>query len=306
MAHYKRIAAAIGRALVLAIIIPGTACAKVPAASARAAAAKPAMWMIGDQDTTIYLFGSMHMLPAKLAWRTPVIERAIAKSDALVLETVIGNDPSAIASDMARLGISATPLPPVIERVPAPKRAALAKMIAASKIPPALLDRFETWAAALAISSAQLSTLPAARDAGVEATLTNAFTTAKKPVSGLETPAEQLGYFDALPESAQRAFLATIADDDKHQVQQFDAMVSAWKRGDTDRIAASFDDEMKATPELEQALLYQRNARWTTWLAKRLDTPGTIFVAVGAGHLAGPKSVVKMLEARGIKVRRVE
>jgi len=59
------------------------------------------------------------------------------------------------------------------------------------------------------------------------------------------------------------------------------------------------------TPHLRDILIKQRNAAWTTWLKARLGTPGTVFVAVGAGHLAGPLSVQKMLAHQGVKVERV-
>ena len=128
-----------------------------------------------------------------------------------------------------------------------------------------------------------------------------------KPVTGLETPAQQLGYFDQLPEAAQRKFLlATIGEDDRRAKAEFAAMVSAWKAGDVRRIAVTFDDEMKLSPELSDALLTRRNARWADWIAARMKAPGTIFVAVGAGHLAGKGSVEDLLARRGVKVVRVQ
>jgi uncharacterized protein len=83
-------------------------------------------------------------------------------------------------------------------------------------------------------------------------------------------------------------------------------MLDAWSRGDLKGIARTFDDETQMSPELKDALMRRRNARWAEWLARRLDRPGTVFVAVGAGHLAGADSVQKMLEARGIKAKRVQ
>ena len=70
-------------------------------------------------------------------------------------------------------------------------------------------------------------------------------------------------------------------------------------------LARAFAEDEDLTPHLREVLLRQRNANWTRWLKARLDKPGTVFVAVGAGHLAGPSSVRTMLIAEGIAVERI-
>ncbi|RYD90490.1 MAG: TraB/GumN family protein, partial [Sphingomonadales bacterium] len=81
--------------------------------------------------------------------------------------------------------------------------------------------------------------------------------------------------------------------------------VAAWKAGEADKIAALINDDVAASPELAEALLYKRNQRWAEWIAKRMAQPGTVFVAVGAGHLAGSGGVQAELAKRGLKVERV-
>jgi hypothetical protein len=88
--------------------------------------------------------------------------------------------------------------------------------------------------------------------------------------------------------------------------RQFDAMLAAWMSGDVDAIGRTFNAELANSPELREALLLRRNANWAYWLHSRLGQPGTVFVAVGAGHLAGQDSVVEMLKKRGLRVRRVQ
>ena len=87
---------------------------------------------------------------------------------------------------------------------------------------------------------------------------------------------------------------------------QFGGMLDAWSRGDVKGIADSFNSDLGDAPELKDALLVRRNANWARWVKGRLDQPGTVMVAVGAGHLAGDQSVVKMLEKQGVKVTRVQ
>jgi uncharacterized protein YbaP (TraB family) len=97
-----------------------------------------------------------------------------------------------------------------------------------------------------------------------------------------------------------------MVDDAADPAKEFNDMVSAWSQGDDKAIAMSFDDELKLSPELVETLLRKRNANWTAWIEKRLEKPGSVFLAVGAGHLAGPDSVIAMLGKGKLKVERVQ
>lgn len=265
----------------------------------------PALWKVADQDTTIYLFGTIHMLPKGHQWRTPLLEQAIASSDELVIETLIGDDPVASAQRMARLGTSPG-LAPIVERVPEEKRSALRKVIADANIPEAALDRMETWAAALILTSISLRQMGLDPSLGVEKGLEATYQEKARPISGLETVEEQLGLFDSLSEESQRKFLASVIEDPKEARKRFQAMLQTWSQGDVKGIARTFSADLREWPELREALLRRRNANWAKWIDDRLDRPGTVMVAVGAGHLAGEESVQKMLEGRGIKAVRIQ
>jgi len=265
----------------------------------------PAMWRVADADTTIYLFGTFHLLPQGRDWRTPAFDRALASSDELVMEIADLGDQAGAAQAMMKLGLSPG-LPPILDRVPAEKKAALQAMIAEAGVPTAVLDRMETWAAALALAGVTYRRLGLDPNAGVERTIEAPWKAGGKPVRGLETVEDQFGLFDTLPEEAQRSFLVGIVDSPADAKKQFAAMLDAWAKGDVAGIARTFDDETLASPELRAALMTRRNAKWADWLKKRLDRPGTVFVAVGAGHLAGNDSVQRMLAAEGVKAVRVQ
>ena len=267
--------------------------------------AHPALWKVYDADTTVYLFGTIHLLPKGLAWTTPAMTKAMAASQNLMLEVALDKDRTKLGATMMALSTSPG-LPPILDRVPPDKRAALKLVIDKSAIPVAYLDSLETWAAALALSSASMAKLNLSYDEGAEAGLTSAFEKMGKPVGGLETAEQQLGYFDKLSEGAQRKFLAGIAEDDTKTAKEFAGMIAAWKAGDVRRIAVSFDDEMKLSPELADVLLHRRNTNWAAWVSERMKQPGTVFVAVGAGHLAGKGSVEDLVARRGFKVVRVQ
>jgi uncharacterized protein YbaP (TraB family) len=285
----------------LAWLLPLAACAS----QAEPAAASPAMWKVADSDTTVYLFGTIHLLPEGQAWRTRAFDKALAGSDELVLEVADVDDMMAAAQAMAKLGMSPG-LPPIAERVPEGKRAARRAMIAESGYPEAVFDRLETWAAALPLLGVTFKRLGLDPSLGVERQIGAPFRASGKPVRGLETIEQQFGFFDTLSEDAQRALLLSVVEEGADAPAQFKAMLDSWSKGDLAGVERSFDDETQISPELKDALLRQRNAAWADWLAKRLARPGTVFVAVGAGHLAGPDSVQAMLEAKGLEAKRVQ
>jgi len=269
--------------------------------------AHPALWKLADADTTIYLFGTMHILPAGTNWMDPGLKKAIDASQSLTLEAVLDQDPTLVASVLLRIG-HAQGLPPLAERVPANQRPQLEALVKASGIPANYLDGMKTWAAALMLTGAALQQIgvDAAASPGVEPQLTALFRSANKPVDGLESAELQLGYFDKLPESAQRALLAATLDAPAKARDDFQKMLGAWEKGDPAAIEKSFADDPEFTPALRDLLLRQRDRAWAEALAKRLEKPGTVFVAVGAGHLVGPDSVQKMLADKGLKVVRVQ
>lgn len=267
---------------------------------------KPALWKVSDPDTTVYLFGTIHLLPRDSSWRTPTLNAAVQDSQTLVLETLVDTaNPQQLASQMAAMGF-ASGLPPIAERVDPAKRPALEAAIAKTGIPRALFDRMETWAAAFTLLGVQFQTLGVQGEHGVEAVLRQTFTTAGKPVTQLETNREQLAFFDALPEDAQRQLLLGAIENPQTTRVKFDEMLQAWLSGDVEAIATTFNQDLQGSPELKAALLTRRNYNWANWIARRLATPGTLLVAVGAGHLAGDASVQRYLESRGYTVTRIQ
>jgi uncharacterized protein len=276
------------------------------AVPADAKEARPAMWKVSDRDTEIYLFGTVHLLPPGTQWRTRAFDKAANDAGTLVVETIIDEkNPHAFAAELARLSIRPGQ-PPILDRVRPEKRAALKAVIAKSGIPEIALNNMETWAAAFALLQLQFKELGVSGNDGVEMALRKTFTAAGKPVQQLETNAQQLGFFDGLPETAQRELLEGAVESPAAAKVQFDAMLGAWMSGDVEAIGRTFNSELQSSPELKEMLLRRRNENWSHWLHSRLARPGTVLVAVGAGHLAGSDSVVEMLKKRGLKVRRVQ
>jgi uncharacterized protein YbaP (TraB family) len=267
--------------------------------------AHPALWKLSDADTTIWLFGTIHALPAGYQWRDPAIEAAMEQADTLTLEIVLDEDPAKLGTILWSTGF-APGQPPLAERVPADKRARLEVLAKESGLPRETLDRMESWATAIVLTGVAMREIGIGAEDGVERQLTTFFRGKNEPVDGLETPAQQLGFFDQLPEASQRSFLVATLDSPAKARKEFDEMIAAWGKGDTAAMARAFAEDPEFTPELRELLVHRRNAAWAEALQARMAKPGTGFVAVGAGHLAGKDSLIAMLKAKGLKVERAD
>lgn len=268
------------------------------------ALAVPAMWQVGEGATRITIYGTVHALPAGHDWLTPAAAKAFGEADALVVEVVMPQDPLAMAATVTRLGL----LPaasPILERVPADVRPQLASLIQRSGVPPAAFDRMKSWFAAITLVQMEMARAGLDPSAGVDVTLVARARAAGRRLVPLETPEGQLRLFDGLPEADQRLLLASAVSDAAEAGSQMQALVKAWAAGDVERILKEFDDA-SLSPTMYEALFKRRNAAWADWVQASLKQKGRHFMAVGAAHMAGPDSLIAMLKARGIKVRRVE
>lgn len=277
--------------------------APAPAPTPATVDADPALWVVRDADTTIYLFGTVHVLKPGLGWFDEAVRDAFDKSDSLVLELVM---PAPEAAQAAALKAGTTTEGPgLTQRLPPATRAKYLAELAAFGIPAAAFDRFRPWFAANNLSILPLLRMGYKLDSGAEQVLTAAAKAAGKPVAGLETLDEQLGFFAGLSERAQLGYLGSVVDDLPEMGRTIDSMVADWSRGDPDALARLLNEGLVDTPELARVLLEDRNARWAGWIAARLAKPGTVFIAVGAGHLAGKAGVQAKLAARGLRAERV-
>jgi uncharacterized protein YbaP (TraB family) len=300
----RTLAAAVS-AVALCLSLP--ACAQQPAqAPARAANdADPALWVVKGKQTTIYLFGTIHVLKPGLTWFDEAVKSAFDKADEVKLEIVMP-DPATMQGLVQATGIAPAGTPPLTQRLPEGKRAAFIKAVTDLGLPANALDRFKPWLAATQLSVAPLSKLGYDSANGPEEVITEAAKQAHKPLSGLETPQQQLGFFGSLSDQAQLQFLESTVDELPTLDKQMASMVDEWARGDPEALAREMNDELKSSPEVAKVLLVDRNRNWAQWIKQRMTKPGTVFIAVGAGHLAGPDSVQAQLAKLGLKAERVK
>ena len=293
----------------LALVLALPACAKEPAKAAPKSVgrapndADPALWVVKDKDTTVYLFGTIHVLKPGLTWFDEAVRKAFDRSGEVVLELVMP-EPAAMQALVMKEGVTQSG-PTLTEQLPVGKRAAYAKAVTDLGLSANAFDRMRPWFAATNLSLLPLQKLGYDPANGPEETITAAAKAAGKPVIGLETAEQQIGYFAGLSQGAQVQFLTSTIDEVPKVGETMATMVRDWAAGKPEALAKQMNDDLKDSPEVAKVLLTDRNARWAKWVEARMRRPGTVFVAVGAGHLAGAQSVVALLGRDGVKVTRV-
>lgn len=233
-----------------------------------AACARPALWVVSDADTIIYLFGTIHAHDGRAHWFDHAVRRAFDASGTLVLETLIPSQPVKVAAAEGS-GL------------------ALARSTLRSAQSVGLSTRF-----------------------GADLVLANAATAAAKPMVGLENFEEQLRMYQSLPSPARpaaatAAAAAPVHSSDPNFTPYLRTMVDRWNAGDPRPIEAVVGAVRAQSPEAYRRLFADRNEVWAKWIERRLEQPGTVFVAVGTGHLVGSDSVQAKLAAAGVRSARI-
>jgi uncharacterized protein len=295
-------------ALLLPLLLTGCEGQPAQALSAPVSSNRPALWQVtaaGKSAGKIYLFGTIHLLPPDTDWQSANVDRAIDASDSLTIEVTGLDDTDEISKVFSAMAL--TPgLPPITVRIDPKLRPQFDSIVGNTKAKIAELNRIETWAATLRIIPLTSADIGLSPDYAVETVLQQRFAAAGKPVLSMETLRQQFSYFDNLPEADQRKMLNAVLKTAGGQKKQAERLLKAWLHGDQASIRNDAQSGILASPVLREALLDGRNRRWAGQIAGWLDQNQNRFVAVGAGHLAGPKGVPALLAAKGYTVTRIQ
>jgi uncharacterized protein YbaP (TraB family) len=264
----------------------------------------PALWVIRDADSTIYLFGTVHVLRPTTAWQTDTVDAALDSASRLILEVANPDDQAAAMPLIQQYGIS--PQTPLSSLLTAQELTALDEAARTIGLSGAQLDPLRPWLAALTLSVAPLTRAGYDPQSGVDLLLKARAEAAGKPVSGFETLDEQIRILANFPEDGQLAFLRSTLEEFEDATVELDRLVTAWSEGDVATINEVGVVPMRDESALmHQSLLVNRNINWAGQIQTLLDGSGTVFIAVGAAHLAGADSVQAQLAQRGITAERV-
>jgi len=300
-------ALAAGAALVSGLFAAtGVASAQAQPADYSDVEAAPALWLITDEDSQVYVFGTFHILPASLDWKTDEVMSALAASDTLYLETD-SHSPEAQAQMQVlvqQYGLN----PPGVtlsSLLDDETRTLLAEFAPTVGAAPAMLEPMRPWLAEIVLMLGQVQALGFDPSAGVEIALIREIEGTDTAFGYFETPEEQIGFLAGMSDAVQVEALAQGIRDAESMPAEIDGMVRAWATGDMDALDAYVNSDMREdAPELYETLIVERNQNWVPLVEDILDGSGTAFIAVGAAHLPGEQGLVSLMREEGYTVTR--
>lgn len=265
----------------------------------------PVLWRLSDADTEIHIFGTVHLLRPDLEWRTEAFEAALTDADKIVFEVDMNSETAQrlIMTDFLARGMfqDGRTLRDVLSD---DDEAVVSAAFDSVGVPMDAMNTFEPWMASVNLGVLKLVADGYDPEAGVESVIEAEAIAAGKSFGFLETISQQADAFDLLDEDEQISMLYESALMLDESPQMLDLLVSEWADGDIAGIAAlvASPDGVGFSGPVYDSLLVNRNRNWVPQIEAMLDEPGSILIAVGAGHLAGPDSVITMLRDKGYEV----
>lgn len=264
------------------------------------AMADPAFYRISKGSEQHWLLGSIHAGKSSLYPLPDPVERAWQQSRALVMEVDMTHISQAQWQEMGaitRLVDGKTlkdHLPMDLYR---------RTLIAAGQngLTESMLAPLRPWFAAITLTQAALERTGYRGEFGVDQHFARRANDGGKPIVGLETLLEQLGYLASVGDN-QTLMLESTLDELPELKTGFDAVMKAWQEGDQATLINLLKEEMappKLQAWLEQTLLAERNRNW---VKKWPDLPDESFIVVGALHLYGEQGLLALLEQQGWRI----
>ncbi|MEN5051994.1 TraB/GumN family protein [Brevundimonas naejangsanensis] len=288
---------------------PGVAHAEAPGSVSaapipRAEGAGPPLWVVRDADSTVYLFGTVHVLRPGTAWGSDKVDAAFASASDIWVEIADQDDQAVVMPVIQQHGVD--PSRPLSSILSAADFAAFDKVAQANGASGAALDAYRPWLAAFMISMSGPTNAGYRSEAGVDKTLMDRARAQGKALHGFETADIQVRLIAGMSEEAQVAYLNNYVRNADGIVNNLDDTVAAWLKGDaaeTGRLNRVNTRDIHE--DIHRAALIERNADWTNQIETMMQGAGTAFVAVGAAHLMDQDSVIDMLTAKGFTVERL-
>lgn len=268
-------------------------------------AEKASIWKLSDEDSAVYLAGSVHLLREKDLPFPDIYNTVYADSEELVFEIDMKemNAPDA-AIKMRELGTL-----PVGESLgdylSKDTLQALDKYLRENDLPGGMFNRFTPGMVYLTLGSMEAIRLGARPDLGLEMQFHKKAEKDGKPGGGLETTEYQMSRFNKINIETLDELIGETVEGSDETDKTLDAIIGAWRRGDTEGLNKLVYEEMAETPEILEILLVERNRNWIPEIEKKLAGDRNVMFIVGAAHLVGECSVIELLEQKGLKLTQL-
>jgi uncharacterized protein YbaP (TraB family) len=288
-----------GRLLVLLFVL-------LPAGVlAQSAPSNPALWRIRDGASTVYIFGSLHILPPSFNWRAPAVDAAIAASDIFVFEVPVDDEATArqkafiVKNGLLPRGAS---LRKVLNRI---EFETYSRILLGAGLKPEHFTRYRPWLATVIVGLAYVHRRDLTMLKGVDDEIIEQAQRQGKELRYLEAIEDQMKLLVMGDDLAQVKALKRQLVSLPQSISHTKDLVDTWVRGDADRFTDMIEGDFGGHIEAQDLLISNRNRAWVPTIEELLRARRTAMVTVGAAHIGGPKGLISLLCAAGQEVERI-
>ncbi len=269
------------------------------------ASAKSFLWEIKDNNNSVFLLGSIHLLQQSDYPLDNSIIKAFDRSEIVVFEADLNNLKSmefqqyVLAKSFFTNGESLkTSLSPHAYNKVSDK-------LKQSGMSVDLFNMFKPWSLAMTLPVLEMKKIGYSEEHGLDNFLFRRASMKKKEIQALETGEFQISLFDDLTKQQQQNLLLHTIEELDLMQQLMGQMKSAWKNGEANKLGDLNKSSYKQFPVIMDKLLNSRNKNWIPDIVKLINGNKDAIVVVGAAHLPGDQGVLKLLEGRGYKAEQL-
>ena len=263
----------------------------------------PALWKIAGAKSNVYLFGSFHLLPPDVNWKTAAVESALNEAAVVVFETdlVAAQRPQTMQALVATYGVLA-PGETLASVMPENTYAAFERTASELLLPPAALELFRPWFAALLLSVQFIVSQGLDPSRGVDQQILAWAQAHGKALGALESNEAQIRVFADLTRAQEIELVEVTVRQIREMPQRLGELLTAYRSGNIAALEKTLNQGIDDFPVLRRRMINDRHDRWLPQIERMIADGRTHMIVVGAAHLAGPDSVVAMLRRKGVKI----
>ena len=266
----------------------------------------PARWQVKDNDTIIYVYGTIHVLKPELKWQTPGMIADFDKANQIIFELAPDQlTPQVMQPLLFSKGLFG-PEDSLTHYLDEGTYKLLSAHLSGAGMPDTMISQMKPWFAGMMLAQVAYASQGFTGEIGVEKMLSQRAVKNAQHMRGLETAGQQIDYFATMPMDEQLSFLQISIEDFDKAGEQINDMLDAWIKGDIESLGSLLNESMADLPNVYERLITQRNKNWVTQIKGFMQEPGIFFMAVGAGHMSGDVGIITLLKKAGYEVRRVE
>lgn len=266
------------------------------------------LWQVSDEDTLVYLLGTVHLMQPGTSWKTDAIRAAMTQAEATYLEADVFSKDAQRAMGIVVTRTAENPGGTTLSSFyTRQEQETIREAMSAIGLSLSDMDAYRPWFAAMQLGVLALVEAGGDPTAGVDISVARAMQLRDVPLRYLETAAQQISLLSAGDDEKDAQYLLDLVSDLGKGEAYYADLIGAWYEGDTERLDFLVNGRMQDYPDLHRRLVIERNMDWAQQIDRLMtDEPGTFLVAVGAGHLVGEHAVQEQLAARGYAPQRVE